>query len=564
MIRNISLGLGITLFSLACFVFVSCNDDLDDALIEIYTLSGTNKEKALALADSLQSFRVSFSDLQKNKLIVYSTLIRDKNYNDIANDSLIFSAVDYFKNVGDYFHLGLAYMYAGRVLDAQENDDHAYEYYLKAEKILNKTEHNNLKGTLLYFMGNQCGLQKSYDKALNRYKEALYCLNRVADSTLVYEIYNNMGLCYAFKGDLDNAVANYQHSIDIAKIAQKNEWKFNSYINLGIVYHSFEETVSSKKNFLLALKSATTHIDSCRVYLALADMLLHSENDSSAVKYMELAQSKINNTQIEDKKLQTELLLMRSQYSEMNRDYKTALKFYKDYSRIATEVYEENISGELTELEKKYEKSELEKEKADYTVKARNFQLLTVLVMVVAAVFFVLWKHNIIKGKQKEQELKNQIDEIQAYAHSVQANEKNKDDEAVQIMTKYFNILKKAALLKEHIREDTKLTGSKLFKVVNKIVYGKDSFNWEDFIAAKNKIDNDCFKKLEHLYPELTETEFKICCLTYCKLDNIAISLIMGLSENTIKTRKQQIRKKLNIENKYSSFFEELNKLINR
>ena len=69
----------------------------------------------------------------------------------------------------------------------------------------------------------------------------------------------------------------------------------------------------------------------------------------------------------------------------------------------------------------------------------------------------------------------------------------------------------------------------------------------DSLYEVMNDLHNGFFERLRDKFSDLNEDEFRICCLTYAKFDSMEISIIMGLSVNTIQMKRSSIRKKLGI-----------------
>lgn len=63
-----------------------------------------------------------------------------------------------------------------------------------------------------------------------------------------------------------------------------------------------------------------------------------------------------------------------------------------------------------------------------------------------------------------------------------------------------------------------------------------------------NKLHDGFLDLLHKSYPELDNEEFNVCCLIYNDFSNTEISIITGLSNRTITSRRSSIRKKIGID----------------
>lgn len=83
--------------------------------------------------------------------------------------------------------------------------------------------------------------------------------------------------------------------------------------------------------------------------------------------------------------------------------------------------------------------------------------------------------------------------------------------------------------------------------LVKQVMNGKDSM----FEAARDVIEMvypNLYSILMEKYPNLTETETKICLLSFCDISNVEMAELLGLRQNTINQNRSNLRKKLNLD----------------
>ena len=82
--------------------------------------------------------------------------------------------------------------------------------------------------------------------------------------------------------------------------------------------------------------------------------------------------------------------------------------------------------------------------------------------------------------------------------------------------------------------------------LVMQIMNGKQN----PFEAARSVMETvypRLFSSILESYPDLTETEAKICLLSCSDLSNTEIAELLGLSVNTVNQNRSTLRKKLNL-----------------
>lgn len=146
-------------------------------------------------------------------------------------------------------------------------------------------------------------------------------------------------------------------------------------------------------------------------------------------------------------------------------------------------------------------------------------------------------------NKKKILEAESTIHELQQMAKSYD----EKENSFRSILLHHFNILKKAASLEMYINEESKKRDHHLLKIINEIVYGQETLNWDLLYDTMNQLYDGFFERLRNKYPQLDETEFRICCLSCTKFSSSEISVILKLSVNTIQMKRSAIRKKIGV-----------------
>ena len=122
-----------------------------------------------------------------------------------------------------------------------------------------------------------------------------------------------------------------------------------------------------------------------------------------------------------------------------------------------------------------------------------------------------------------------------------------------------FDVLQKSSILESAMRSSPELTGEKAIQEFNKIVYGEDSdSSWELILQTFDELNPGLSAAINKDFPEFSETEFKICLLSYTRLRSKEIALILNLSVNTINVGRTNIRKKMKLQTKGVDFCEVL------
>ena len=149
------------------------------------------------------------------------------------------------------------------------------------------------------------------------------------------------------------------------------------------------------------------------------------------------------------------------------------------------------------------------------------------------------------QNKRKFIETEQKVRQLTKLAQSFN----DKEESFRNVLIRHFDIIRKAALIEGYIKKDERKRGEPFLRKINEIVYGQKDLNWELLYETLNNISNGFFGKLKNKFPQLNESEFQICCLTYVGFNNTEIAIFFNYSINTVPAKKNVIRKKLGIQN---------------
>jgi DNA-binding CsgD family transcriptional regulator len=96
-------------------------------------------------------------------------------------------------------------------------------------------------------------------------------------------------------------------------------------------------------------------------------------------------------------------------------------------------------------------------------------------------------------------------------------------------------------------------------KKFNNIVYGQDKMDWDKMYSLMDNLRHGFYSKLRIKYPQLSETEFRISCLS-CETDfsDKEIEIILGTTLNMVRRIRSDLRKKIGMSKgeNFLNFFE--------
>lgn len=537
------------------YALTSCNlnNKREKELLDIAeSLLSINPDSTLQLLDSIL-FPENLDDKLFHKYILVDIQARHKSNKNIEHDTLVFNSKRYYAHLNDIENAALSAFYIARVIEAQERSDRSImSAYSEAEYLANKTTNTYLKAQIKTYLGAQHQKQRFVTKAVECYKSAESYFEELNDVWNITEIYNKIGNAYITNMEVDSALYYYEKGLKLAKSQNDSNQQACVIQNIGVTLakkHQYQEARDTLKASLkyLTYRTPEEYVKDeniSRVYLNTAMIFNWEGKKDSALAYIQKLEA--FDPEKTNPVLQSHINNVLSSIEEKEENYKKALSHKKEYIKYLDKKLENKNSQAIIAIQKKYNYEQYRTENSRLTIYKQNITItalvLAIIVILLIAFFIGYWQ----KYKEEKLMAEQKIYHLQKLKDSY--NKKN--NSMRNIILDHFNILKKTALMEGYMREEERKQGQnqKLLKKFNETVYGQDTLDWEKIFESLNHIYNGFCDKLRKACPNLDESEFKICCLTYAELSNTDISIITNYKVNSIQAKKYSIRKKLGIE----------------
>ncbi len=548
------LNLRIYLCYFACIWIVlnilSCqrnNSNTTEIFAKVIQIVELNPDSALSLLDSI-TFPDDLNKEEHNKYLLLQIQAKDKSYKDITSDTVIFHVRDYYANNSDIDNVALASFYCGRVFYEQNKNSQAIKEFLTAEEYAERIKDNVLKGLIQSNIGSIFLKEFVETEAIKHFLKAARYFNIANDTRNEIITFNQIGNAYLMKSVIDSAFLYYNRGFKLAEISRDSLQLANITQCIGIAHRQIGNFDLAIKYFTNAGKYIGNNDYKAKLYLNLSKTFYERGVQDSAEFYINKS---LSIAQKDDINLLANIHKTFSQIAEKQGDYDQSLASYKEYTTYIEQIVDENKNTEILKLQRKYKYEQIQNENNLLKIKEQKlfliFAIIIVLLGIVAAFFYKKYldsKRNALEKENKILDAEKKIYQLIEMSNSYD----DRENSIKSILFHHFDILKKAALLKQSLKNEDQHDHRLLIeRKVNEIIYGQDFFNWEIFYQDMNGIHDGRFErlKLKHL---LDETEFRICCLTYANLTCSEIGIILDLSPNTVQMKRSSIRKKLGIE----------------
>ena len=352
-------------------------------------------------------------------------------------------AIEISKRINDKKGLSAAYVNIGSVY-ANSGD-----YKLSTEALLNalklKEELGDQNG-----IANACNNlviifkeQKNYKQAIVYANRALEIRSAMGDELNCAYIYNNLGLVYGRLKDYKQARQNYLKGMEIFERLNHSKGVVSTNDNLGLIFKNegnYKDAIACFEKVYKVAKETNNTKAFISANINLGDTYVLLGQLEKGGKHFNEAYDLALKSNYKDDLMQ--IYLGFSDYYKEKKEYAKALDFRTQYEALKDSLFNEEITAQITEVEKKYDTqrketqikelenhkliNRLELEKREQDINRQRIVItvsVLILILVIALAFFIYRGY-----KQKERsnnELQQAYVEIETKNHLVE--EKNKE-----------------------------------------------------------------------------------------------------------------------------------------
>lgn len=453
---------------------------------------------------------------------------KDKAGKDISEDTVICEAKDYFLREGNFEKAALAAFYEGHVFSAGNDRQRALQAFLEAGNIAEHITDAKRKGLIQHNIGGlYYATGTNYEEAIARLKKAAGYFQ--AENYYKYAIasLNLLGTCFLIREQPDSALRYQQQALHLAMANSDTATWTTALQNLSVTYREIGDKQQAKACALRATGLNKANGETVSALLNLSYIYYDYAQYDSAAFYA----NRILRIPEEE---QTPYILA-SVYALLTKiekaaaNYQKALEHQEEYTKRIDEIYAEREAQSVAGIQDKYNLERIKNENHLLYIQQLWISIITVVVVLALVIgLFVLYCRN------SRQEIK--------LLKIAQAHDK--------LHSSYMDFYKKTGLLKQSLKtlvRDEELF-SKIYNKICQIFYNtKDVHTWEGLYPALNRQYNGLFDRLRQHFPQLGDTEFKICCLEYAGFQNKVIAGYVQLKLDTVQSKKSAIRKTLGI-----------------
>lgn len=517
---------------LFCFLVCSCADsDIKETLDNSEALMQESPDMALDLLMKYNNGSISSKQLKARHSLLLSQAY-DKNYIDIASDSLTNIAVDYYgKQRHDSFYKMLSFYYHGIVLKNSQSFIPSILYFEKAERIA-------LRQNSFHYLGlinrNKADIMVSMNnswEAINYTKQAINYFNLAKELDNV--LYERGSLAILYVNDRQFAIAT--DLIDSLINENFRDSLFLSSILLSKCEMLIEQGKASKEAL-----NIYSNIDTSYYYFsdwAYSAYILNSlgVKDSADIVINRAYSHAINNL---------DSATVDGIYSRINASrghYSDAYRLLDNASHIQDSLAREILHQSANIAQRDFFKKDAQYQALKNRTSRQKIILLSILCLLIIGIGYLSFQSY---RNKKEEIIKDQIAQL-AFANQ-KANTLVKDNAGIlgallserlghldRLSAEYFSA--KTEKEKEAVINDYKKKVALL---------RKDDFLIDSLENDLNRFCNGLMTRLQEQVPEIRGDNRRLICLFFAGLSNLAVQIITGkVSLKSVEMSRSRCRK---------------------
>ena len=535
--RKVLYILSLLILSLSC----SRHNDAETFLEKAQSLIETSPDTAAMYLDSILMPEKFLKKDRYMEYLVTKVQAKYKNYDNIKEDTNIFETKTYFDKTRKNSQMNMyAHLYSACVYDERGEYENAMKDYKTAFTLAENMHDSLYMWRINNYIAKVFYNQTYWSEALMIYKKSVSLANNSSDKA---NSLDNIAKMYYMNNYIDSARFNIEQAVNLAEQTNDNNTRSSIYQSAYVFYKEFNEIELAWKYLNLSVKYNQDISKKSLYNLNFLSLFLKEGNMDSARIYVNRLRNEFD--KIEYNFLKSSVCDNFTDYYYSINKYDSALYYQKELTYILEDISNQNMDDNIYEMQKKYD---YELQRNIYQTKLNKRLILTVFVLITLLFVSIISFIMITKSKRREQVLTKEVEDLSnvkndydKFKHEI----KESFDNSLKVR---FDIIRKVNTFERNNKTN------KNIKEIKEYAYGspyKTAF--EAGVDVIESSYNKIISFIKESYPELNETEYKICLLSIAPISTDDIANFVELGSDSVRKSRSNIRKKLNIEDKKAS-----------
>ena len=438
---------------------------------------------------------------------------------------------------------------------ARGNYDRALPSLLDSYQLYQQLQDTLGEANALMNIGLVYSDQRNFTDAFSNFLESIKMFESLGEQGRVATTYNKIGSIYSEQGQFDQAQQYFEKALVIHKGKNFQYGIAESYNRLGLLYRDMGDFDRGLDYCLQSLdlsrriadkEGATKNLEN------IASIYIKKGEYQTASEYLQEGLDLAR--EIGSKKWLKDIYFDLKEIALFRQDYPNAFRYYEAYSAMKDSLFNEEKAAQMADLKAQYEISErektiaLKKQEISILQQQARFDDLTRNILIAGLVFLAILAYLVVNQLQlriknsrlREKELRNEL-----------------EFKSRELTTYTLNFIQKNEImeqLKGNINEIQKLSEPEISRKLGGLQRLVDhSFNldkdWQEFKMYFQEVHKDFFVILKEKFPNLSNSELRLCALIKLNLTMKESATILGISPDSVKTARYRLRKKLGLTN---------------
>ena len=533
-------------------IFVGCSSSssspqYDSRLTDIYAMLGKYEytDSAFRLLSEMNVSDFSAECDRAYYAYLYTVVLYWLNAH-AQDDSLIKVATDYYALNGDSAMRAKVFMYAAMVYESIGERETSVQCYNRALEST-PVDSLNLKSHIYTYWAEMINRDNPDDDALALFDKAKEYASMSGNIYSVANAYLQQGSNHMFNQKIDDAILCYKQTV---RLMENREWNhtmmFSALNKLAFCYahkHLNDSALYYAGEAAKYVKSLTNrrYINAtlCRIYTNLnqwdkAEACLALADDTLA--YQGKAFYLDNAIKIE----------------RGRGNYRKASDLAVRYSVCTDSLYIRKLRDNAAMYQKKYDKTAVELERAELAMSNKQLQtsilLIIIAVIIIAAIVVAVIYRRRYTVAQREKAREEAMDALTCELQSKIIELQNLRLQLAESESLALDSQQEVTGLKEQIFEMNSVVQKikALKKTKTADLHDKKSIlhahELEVLMQALDSCYNGVITRIRQLVPNISKDELNLCCLICLDVSLAKSSLLLGISEETLRQRKYRLR----------------------
>ena len=537
------------LYILSFILLLSCSrhNDAERLLSQAQAVMETSPDSAAMYLDSILMPEKFLKKDGYMEYLVTNVQAKYKNYDNIKYDTNIFETRKYFDKKAQSSKLTAhsrkyqmyAHLYSACVYDERGEYENAMKDYKTAFTLAENMHDSLYMWRVSQNIGDLFYNQLYFNEALGIYKNSVTWTSNKHKALC----YADIACIYHMKGMSDSVFYYIRQAIDLAEQDNDKMVLSQIYQNAHVYYRENNESKLAKKYLKMSYEIHTDTLLENKYNLNLLTLCLDDMDMVSANMYINKLKDKYD--VIEDRTVKISICSEFVKYYSMMNMCDSVIYYQNEMALTSQKIYEQYMYQNIYEIQQKYDN---ELQRNVYQTRLNKRLLLIICILIVLLFVTILSFIIITKSKRREKVLSKQVNDLNSEKKDYDKFKHEVKESFDNSLKERLNIIRKVNIFERNNKS------SKNIKEIKEYAYGSP---YKTAFEASVDVIESSYNKIttfiKESYPELNETEYKICILSITPLSTGDIANIVELGSDSVRKSRSNIRKKLHIEEKKTS-----------